>query len=100
MRKTVKYLIIDKLGAILFNEQISHSTVALGFQQAKFKVDSGGFAVLNSRSVESTFGVCESIEGVSSKVGDEYVIEDCIFAQISHIKYFGATIEDIRNKRL
>lgn len=80
-----KYIIVDE-GAILFNENTTHSVVAEGFK----KVYSAGFVHvrIGQRDVEiDVHGRSESLNIDSIPLIDKIIIED-LFAPVSQIKYF------------
>lgn len=87
---TFKYIIVDE-GAILFNENTTHSQVAKGFS----KVYSAGFVhvKIKHRDVElEVYGESSSIEIKSQPLIDKIFIED-LFAPVSKIKYFNMQVK-------
>ncbi len=91
---TFKYIIVDD-GAILFNENTTHSQVAQGFK----KVYSAGFVHVKimRRDVEiEPYGKSESLKIESLPIIDKIIIED-LFTPVSKIKYFNMEVKGFYN---
>lgn len=86
-----KYIIVDT-GAIIFNENTTHSQVAKGLG----KVYSAGFVVFKFRSGTITEPICygksDSLEIGSKPRLDKTIIKD-LFEEISQIKYYGFSVK-------
>ncbi|MDP2692788.1 MAG: hypothetical protein Q8O88_04080 [bacterium] len=77
----LKYIITD-FGGIIFNEAITHSQVAKGFD----RIYSAGFVEIQSGIVISAYGRSESLNIDSQPEKDEEIISD-ILSNFSKIKY-------------
>ncbi len=98
MNLTMKYIVV-KTGAILFNENTTHSQVAAGFKEDE--VYSAGFASINSSTGDvKCYGNSESLKKNSIPEKDSVIIQD-LFNPISQVKYFafdiGKYYSDITN---
>ena len=92
---TFKYIITDT-GAILFNENTTHSQVAEGFD----KVYSAGFVSIEFGlfKVEvKSYGKSESLKLKSIPEKDEFIIKD-LFASASEIKYYAFNVKSLYNE--
>lgn len=85
-----KYIIV-RTGAILFNENTTHSQVAEGFDE----VYSAGFCSVDigGKTPIKCYGNSDSLKIDSIPALDQFVISD-LFAKISQIKYMGFDVNE------
>lgn len=92
MKINFKYIIVDS-GAILFNENTTHSDVAKGFK----KIYSAGFVSKNLISDEIVcYGHSDSLKIEAHPEIDKIIIAD-LFSPMSQIKYFGMSVKELYN---
>jgi len=89
----LKYIITD-FGAVLFNEAVTHSQVAKGFD----KIYSAGFVEIQSGIVIDAHGRSESLNVDSQPKKDEEIISD-ILSNFSAIKYHLLQIKEFYEKK-
>lgn len=95
---TLKYIITDQ-GAMVFPESITHLAAAKGYLELKRPIYAAGFLSWQGGVIIKCYGESESLKIPSKPDIDVLIVED-MFATMSHIKYFGGTVQGKTIKQL
>jgi hypothetical protein len=81
-----KFIVVNT-GAVLFNQQTTHSLVAEGFKKEGMKVFSAGFCTVKGDGIVTAFGESDSLKIKSHPEIDKIFIED-LFSTMPKMQYF------------